>query len=474
MGQNLAMNIASRGFKTSVFNRSYWRTEACVKKAKEEKIDTLFGYEHLEDFVKSIEKPRAVIIMVEAGNAVDSTIKLLTSLMEENDIIIDGGNEWWENTERRTKEVAQFKIRYMGMGVSGGEEGARHGPSIMPGGPIEAYKHIEPILKKIAAQVDDGPCVTHIGPGGAGNYVKMVHNGIEYGDMQLISEAYDLLKNIGQLTNDELRDVFAEWYKGPLSSYLIEITRNIFMVKEADGSYTVDNIVDKTGMKGTGTWTCKDAAHQGIAIPTIGAALTARQMSALLDERKYAASVLPGPENEYLQSIISKIDKKQLIKDVEAALYCAKICSYAQGMCLIKTVGDANNWNLDLGEISRIWKGGCIIRAVFLDRIRASFKQNPKLTNLLVDENFSKELAAKHMQLRSVCALACQTGIASPAFASSLAYYDMYRRARLPANLTQAQRDFFGAHTFKRLDKDGDFHCEWIKEIGKLGVAAPK
>lgn len=468
------MNIASKGFAVSVFNRSYWRTEAAVKRATDEKIDTMKGFEHLKDFVASLATPRSIVIMVDAGNAVDSTIALLSELLEVGDIIIDGGNEWWENTERRSKAAAAKKLLYVGMGVSGGEEGARFGPSLMPGGPAEAYKHLEPILQKIAAQVSDGPCVTHVGPGGAGNYVKMVHNGIEYGDMQLISEAYDVLKTVGGLSNDELCAVFDDWNKSELQSYLIEITRNIFMVKEDDGSYVVDHILDKTGMKGTGTWTVKDAAHQGIAIPTIGAALTARQMSALLEERKAASLILPGPLADEIAAVSKSIDKKKLIEDVKAALFCAKICSYAQGMCLIKTVGDANKWNLNLQEVARIWKGGCIIRAVFLDRIRAAFATDANLANLLVDKSFAKDVADRHMQLRNICVLSTQVGIAIPAFSSSLAYYDMYRRARLPANLTQAQRDFFGAHTFKRLDKDGDFHCEWIKEIGKLGVAPPK
>lgn len=477
MGRNLALNIASKGFKISVSNRSRDRTEKAVEKAQEEKlIENFEPHYDIESFVKSIRKPRAVIILVNAGKPVDDTIALLAKVMEPGDIIVDGGNEWYENTERRGKQLEGTGILYVGMGVSGGEEGARHGPSLMPGGPIEAYEVLKPILVKVAAQLKDGTaCVTHIGTGGSGNYVKMVHNGIEYGDMQLIAEAYDLLKHVGGLTNRELAAVFGEWNQGELESYLIEITADIFKVPDEKGKgEAVDYVLDKTGMKGTGTWTVRDAAQQGVAIPTIAAALTARQLSGLLEERKRASAILPGPggvsgsESEsklplspYL--VNGQVDKAKLIKDVRDALYAAKVCSYAQGMALIRTTAEANGWQLNMGEIARIWKGGCIIRARFLDDITKAFKSDQNLKNLLTNDFFAQAMCDRQHALRRICVVTAITGIAAPSFTASLAYYDMYRRDRLPANLTQAQRDYFGAHTFKRIDDptDQDYHLEW-------------
>mmetsp|Transcript_11405 Transcript_11405/g.15969 ORF Transcript_11405/g.15969 Transcript_11405/m.15969 type:complete len:488 (-) Transcript_11405:351-1814(-) len=460
MGQNLALNIAEKGFKIAVHNRSPEKVDTCVARAKKElKEQNLVGYKSMKDFIAAIRKPRAVIILVKAGKPVDLTIKGLVEYMEEGDIIIDGGNEWFPNTVRRAKELEPKKIKYMGMGVSGGEEGARNGPSMMPGGPEEAYKRIEPIVRKCAAQVDDGPCVTWIGPGGAGNYVKMVHNGIEYGDMQLIAEAYDLLKNLVGSSNEELAEIFADWNKGDLKSFLVEITATIMAKKTDDGKdYVVDKILDKTGMKGTGRWTVQEGAEQSVPLSVIAAALEGRYLSGLLHERKAACKVLTGPAPKKLD-----VDSKKLIESIRAAMYTAKICSYAQGMSLIKKAGERFEWNLNLGEIARIWKGGCIIRAVFLDRIKKAFDSDPELASLLVDPSFSKDVIKGQESLRYVVKLAIDSGISCPAFSAALNYYDSYRRERLPANLTQAQRDFFGAHTYERVDQEEGkfFHTAW-------------
>eukprot|EP00475_Leptophrys_vorax_P034467 TRINITY_DN5564_c0_g1_i1.p1 TRINITY_DN5564_c0_g1~~TRINITY_DN5564_c0_g1_i1.p1 ORF type:complete len:476 (+),score=184.84 TRINITY_DN5564_c0_g1_i1:98-1525(+) len=460
MGQNLALNIAQKGFRISVFNRSPDKVDATVDRAKAEGIDKLVGYKDIGEFVHSIQKPRAVIILIKAGKPVDEAIAELSQHMEPGDLIIDGGNEWYENTQRRGAEVAAKGLLYMGMGVSGGEEGARNGPSLMPGGPREAYEIVKPILVKAAAQTNDGACVTYIGPGGAGNYVKMIHNGIEYGDMQLIAEAYDILKNVGGLSNDELAAVFDEWNKGELESFLIEITAKIFKKKDEtdEKTFLVDVVLDKTGSKGTGKWTVQEAAEQAIAASTITSALDARYLSSLLDERKAAEKILHGPAKP-----ADHVDKAQIIDDVRKALYAAKICSYAQGMNLIRAAGLKNNWGLDLGAISKIWKGGCIIRAVFLDRIKSAYDREANLASLLIDPEFAAELNERQAAWRRVVKLAIKYGIGIPAFSASLAYFDSYRRSRLPANLTQAQRDFFGAHTYERTDKPGSFHSEWSK-----------
>lgn len=456
MGQNLALNIAEKGFPISVWNRSPGKVDTTVARAKEEGNLPLTGYHELEDFIQSLERPRRVIILVKAGKPVDATLERIFPLLEEGDMVIDGGNEWFPNTERRAKVAAEKGIRYIGMGVSGGEEGARKGPSMMPGGPEAAYQVVAPILEKVAAQVDDGPCVTWIGPGGAGNYVKMVHNGIEYGDMQLIAESYDLLKQVGGLTNEELAAVFDEWNQGELESFLIEITAKIFTRKDDEGDgHLVDKILDKTGMKGTGRWTIQEAAEKSVAAPTMSAALDGRFLSGLKEERVAASSLFSGPENK------PSVDKAQLIEDVRKALYASKICSYAQGMNLIRSASNAHGWNVDLGSTARIWKGGCIIRARFLDRIKQAYDRDANLPSLLVDKEFAEELQNCQASWRRVVTLAIQTGIAVPAFAGSLAYFDSYRRACLPANLVQAQRDFFGAHTYERTDKEGSFHTDW-------------
>ncbi|URE02196.1 hypothetical protein MUK42_20582 [Musa troglodytarum] len=464
MGQNLALNIAEKGFPISVYNRTTSKVDETVERAKVEGNLPVYGFHDPASFVNSIQKPRVIIMLVKAGAPVDQTIATLSAHLEKGDCIIDGGNEWYENTERREKAMAELGLLYLGMGVSGGEEGARNGPSLMPGGSYEAYKYIEDILLKVAAQVpDSGPCVTYIGKGGSGNFVKMVHNGIEYGDMQLIAEAYDVLKSVGKLTNDELQHVFSEWNKGELLSFLIEITADIFGVKDDKGDgHLVDKVLDKTGMKGTGKWTVQQAAELSVAAPTIAASLDSRFLSGLKEERVEAAKVFQsGGFSDVFES--KPVDKAKLIDDVRQALYASKICSYAQGMNLIRTKSTEKGWDLKLGELARIWKGGCIIRAIFLDRIKKAYDRNPELSNLLVDPEFAKEILDRQSAWRRVVCLAINHGISTPGMSTSLAYFDTYRRERVPANLVQAQRDYFGAHTYERVDMPGSFHTEWFK-----------
>jgi len=418
----------------------------------------------LGEFIQSLQTPRSIILLVKAGKPVEAVIKNLTPLLEEGDLIIDGGNEWYENTERRMVQVAESGLMYMGMGVSGGEDGARYGPSMMPGGPLEAYQRVEDILIATSAKHESGaPCVIYIGPKGAGNYVKMVHNGIEYGDMQLIAEAYHILKAVGGLTNDQIAAVFDEWNTNELQSFLIEISAQIFKKKDDRGDendYLVDKVMDKTGNKGTGKWTCLDAAEMGVDATTMNAALNGRYMACMKDERVEASTVLSGPEAAVHEN------QAELIELVRQALYASKICSYAQGMSLIQKKGEQQGWNLNLGKVAAIWRGGCIIRAVFLDRITEAFDRNPNLKNLLVDNFFSTEIASKQDAWRKLICLTVMNGIPAPAMTGSLAYFDSYRTARLPANLTQAQRDFFGAHTYQRVDDvvgDEFVHSEWSK-----------
>ncbi|DBA78833.1 hypothetical protein WJX77_010165 [Trebouxia sp. C0004] len=462
MGQNFALNVAEKGFDIAVYNRSYDKTEACVRRAEKEGLGkNLHGFKDLKDFVASLERPRRVMMLVKAGAPVEATIDLLMPLLEKGDIIIDGGNEWYENTEHRQKKVAEKGLMYLGMGVSGGEEGARNGPALMPGGTEEAYKHIEDIVRKVAAQVDDGPCVTYVGNGGAGNFVKMVHNGIEYGDMQLISEAYDILKTVGGFSNEELGEAFDEWNKTELSSFLIEITALIFKKKDEDGKgYILDSILDKTGMKGTGKWTVQQAAEMSVAAPTIEASLDGRFLSGLKDERVKAAKFyeklgVKGP------SEMSNVQKSELSTAVRKALYASKICSYAQGLNIIRAKSISMGWNIEMGELTRIWKGGCIIRAGFLDDIKNAYKRNPDLENLVLDEWFANKLAERQDAWRDVVKIGITHGLGTPGMTASLSYFDSIRRARLPANLVQAQRDFFGSHTYERTDKDGWFHTVW-------------
>ncbi|KAL6753626.1 6-phosphogluconate dehydrogenase, decarboxylating [Haematococcus lacustris] len=467
MGQNLALNVADKGFSISVYNRSHDKTEAAVKRAQKEGLgEKLTGYAEVQDFIMSLQKPRRVIILVKAGAPVDQTIVQLSKYMEAGDIIIDGGNEWYENTQRRKEEVAKKGLLYLGMGVSGGEEGARRGPSMMPGGSAEAYTHIKDIVEKVAAQVDDGPCVMYIGDGGSGNYVKMVHNGIEYGDMQLISEAYDILKTVGGLSNEELAAVFSAWNKSELASFLVEITAIIMAKKDeqAEG-FLVDKIVDQTGSKGTGKWTVQQAADLGVAAPTITASLDGRYMSSNKPERVAAAEVFSKLGLQQ-PTTVPGVSKEQLVADVSAALYASKICSYAQGLNIIKAKSEEQKWGIDLGGLARIWKGGCIIRAQFLDEISKAYKRNPSLPNLLVDSEFAANIAQRDAAWRRVVSLSINAGVPVPGFSASLSYFDTYRRARLPANLVQAQRDFFGSHTYQRTDKEGWYHTVWDETFG--------
>lgn len=461
MGENLALNVESRGFPIAVYNRTASKTKEFMETRAVGK-DVKAAYS-LEEFVQILERPRKILVMVKAGPPVDAVIEQLKPLLEEGDMIIDGGNSLYEDTERRTRDLeSTTKLGFVGMGVSGGEEGALHGPSLMPGGTEFAYRELEPILTKIAAQVDDGPCVTYVGAGGAGHYVKMVHNGIEYGDMQLIAEAYDVLKNGLGLSNQQLKETFAQWNRtDELNSYLIEITADIFKYVDPEtGHHLVDLILDSAGQKGTGRWTVLSSLELGVPIPTIYAAVNARVMSAYKDERVAAAKELPGPGETYLEDAALFVDK------VRDALYCSKMCSYAQGMALIAKASQEFNYNISLPESARIWKGGCIIRAGFLDKIRKAFAENPELPNLLLAPEFKQSILDRQEAWREVLVLANKLGIPVPAFSSSLDYFDSYRRANLPQNLTQAQRDYFGAHTYERTDKPrGEFfHTEWMTE----------
>ena len=456
MGENIALNVERNGFPIAVYNRSREKTDAFMAhRAPGRNVRAAFS---LEQFVASLERPRKILVMVQAGKPVDAVIQQLKPLLQEGDIIIDGGNSWFEDTDRRTQELEPIGLRYVGMGVSGGEEGALNGPSLMPGGTKSSYEYLSPIFNKIAAQVDDGPCVTYIGPGGSGHYVKMVHNGIEYGDMQLIAEAYDLLKNVGGLNAAQLHEVFAQWNTtDELNSFLIEITANIFPYVDPESKIPlVDLIVDAAGQKGTGRWTVQTALELGVAIPTITAAVNARILSSIRDERIAASKVITGPNAKYGGDIAAFVN---MVRD---ALYCSKICSYAQGMALLSTASKTYNWDLNLGEMARIWKGGCIIRAGFLNKIKKAFDENPALPNLLLAPEFKQTILDRQAAWREVIVTAAKLGIPVPAFSASLDYFDSYRRDRLPQNLTQAQRDYFGAHTYKRTDKEGSFHTEWV------------
>jgi 6-phosphogluconate dehydrogenase len=460
MGENLALNVESRGFPIAVYNRTATKTEEFMaKRAKDKDVKAAYT---LEEFVQVLERPRKILVMVQAGKPVDSVIEQLKPLLDEGDTIIDGGNSLYEDTERRTKYLEPTGLGFVGMGVSGGEEGALNGPSLMPGGTESSYKDLEPILTKIAAQVDDGPCVTYIGPGGAGHYVKMVHNGIEYGDMQLIAEAYDLLKNALGLKHEQLHEVFAEWNTtDELNSFLVEITADIFKYIDPETNLPlVDLIMDSAGQKGTGRWTVMTALELGVPIPTMFAAVNARIMSSYKDERVAASKELTGPSGKY------EGDVKTFINKIRDALYCSKMCSYAQGMALLSKASAEFKYNLNLSEISRIWKGGCIIRAGFLNKIKSAFNDNPSLPNLLLAPEFKQTILDRQEAWREVLVVSNQLGISVPAFSSSLDYFDGYRRDRLPQNLTQAQRDYFGAHTYERIDKPrGEFfHTEWTAE----------
>ncbi|RAK22277.1 6-phosphogluconate dehydrogenase (decarboxylating) [Anoxybacillus vitaminiphilus] len=455
MGKNLALNIESKGYSVAVYNRSREKTDEFLKEAEGKNI---VGTYSIEEFVNALEKPRKILLMVKAGAATDATIEQLKPYLEKGDILIDGGNTYFKDTQRRNKELAELGIHFIGTGVSGGEEGALKGPSIMPGGQKEAHELVRPIFEAIAAKVDGEPCTTYIGPDGAGHYVKMVHNGIEYGDMQLIAEAYFLLKHVLGLSAQELHEVFAEWNKGELNSYLIEITADIFTkVDEETGKPLVDVILDKAGQKGTGKWTSQNALDLGVPLPIITESVFARFISAMKDERVKASKLLSGPAAKPFAG-----DRQHFIEAVRRALYMSKICSYAQGFAQMKAASDEYDWNLQYGNIAMIFRGGCIIRAQFLQKIKEAYDRDPELPNLLLDPYF-KEIVENYQEaLREIISVAVMRGIPVPAFSSALAYYDSYRMETLPANLIQAQRDYFGAHTYERVDKEGIFHTEWL------------
>lgn len=457
MGKNLAMNIESRGYKVAVFNRSKERTEDFIQEVKGK---SFVGTYSVEEFIHSLEKPRKILLMVKAGAATDATIESLKPYLEAGDILIDGGNTYYKDTIRRNRELDDSGIHFIGTGVSGGEEGALKGPSIMPGGQKEAYDLVEPILKAIAAKVDGEACTTYIGPNGSGHYVKMVHNGIEYGDMQLISESYFILKNVLGLDVEELHQVFSEWNKGELDSYLIEITADIFTkMDDETGKPMVDMILDTAGQKGTGKWTSQNALDLGVPLPIITEAVFARFISAMKEERVEASKILSGPSTDNFKG-----NKTELIEAVRKALYMSKIVSYAQGFAQMRAASEENNWNLQYGNIAMIFRGGCIIRAQFLQKIKEAYENNPELTNLLLDPYFKEIVESYQSSLREVVKVAIDNGIPVPSFASAVAYFDSYRTETLPANLIQAQRDYFGAHTYQRVDKEGFFHTDWMSK----------
>lgn len=457
MGKNLALNIESRGYSVTVFNRTYAKTEAFLQKEAVGK--DFIGARTIAEFVNSLEKPHKILMMVKAGPGTDATIESLKPYLEKGDILIDGGNTFFKDTIRRNQELETAGIHFIGTGVSGGEEGALKGPAIMPGGKKEAYDLVEPILTAISAKVNGDPCCTYIGPNGAGHYVKMVHNGIEYGDMQLICEAYFILKNILGLNIDELHHVFAEWNKGELDSYLIEITADIFTKKDDEtGKPLVDVILDTAGQKGTGKWTSQNALDVGVPLPIITESVFARFISAMKEERVKASRLLHGPAVKPFAG-----NQQELVEAVRQALYMSKICSYAQGFAQMRAASREYDWDLQYGNIAMIFRGGCIIRAQFLQKIKDAFDREADLENLLLDPYF-KQIAEGYQQaLRHVVALAIERGIPVPAFSSAIAYYDSYRTETLPANLLQAQRDYFGAHTYQRVDQEGVFHTNWME-----------
>ena len=464
MGQNLILNMNDHGNTVVAFNRTISKVDEFL--AKEAKGTNVIGAHSIEEMVSLLKRPRRVMLMVKAGKPVDEFIDHLLPLLEPGDIIIDGGNSLFEDTNRRAKYVESKGLLYIGTGVSGGEEGARHGPSIMPGGSPAAWPHVKPIFQAIAAKVDDGtPCCDWVGENGAGHYVKMVHNGIEYGDMQLICEAYHLMKDGLGMTADEMHQVFAEWNKGDLDSFLIEITANILAYKDADGQPLVDRILDTAGQKGTGKWTVINSADLGIPITLIAEAVYSRCVSALKDDRVAASKKLRGPKPKIPG------DRAKFIENIRQALYASKIVSYAQGYLLMRAAAKEYNWNLNYGGIALMWRGGCIIRSRFLGEIKRAFDKNPKLSNLMLDKFFAKAIKQCQRGWRNAVATAAKKGIPVPAFSTALAFYDGFRSERLPANLLQAQRDYFGAHTYERVDKPrGEFfRTNWT---GRGGTTA--
>jgi 6-phosphogluconate dehydrogenase len=464
MGENLVLNMESKGFQITVYNRTVQKVDDFLAgRAKGKKI---IGAHSIEELVKSLKRPRKIMIMVKAGGAVDEMINSLIPYLEKGDIIIDGGNTHFPDTNRRTAYVESKGFLYIGTGVSGGEEGALLGPSIMPGGSKAAWPEVKPIFQAIAAKVDDGtPCCDWVGENGAGHFVKMVHNGIEYGDMQLICEAYQIMRDLLKMTADEMHLVFKEWNKGDLDSYLIEITRDILAFRDTDGKPLVEKILDTAGQKGTGKWTAVAALDQGIPLTLIGEAVFARCLSAVKEERVKASKILHGPEPAF------STDKKEFIDNLKDALYASKIVSYAQGYSLMRAAASEYNWDLNYGGIALMWRGGCIIRSAFLGKIKEAFVKNPAITNLLIDPFFSEEVDKAQKGWRNVVAASATNGIPVPAISSALGYFDGYRCEKLPQNLLQAQRDYFGAHTYERTDKPrGEFfHTNWT---GRGGTTA--
>ncbi|NYF77784.1 decarboxylating NADP(+)-dependent phosphogluconate dehydrogenase [Granulicella arctica] len=464
MGQNLVLNMNDHGYKVAVFNRTVSKVDEFLN--DEAKGTQIVGAHSIEELVAQLKTPRRVMLMVKAGDVTDQTIDHVLPYLEKGDILIDGGNSLFTDTNRRTKALADKGILFIGTGVSGGEEGARFGPSIMPGGSPEAWPHVKEIFQAISAKVEDGtPCCDWVGENGAGHYVKMVHNGIEYGDIQLICEAYQLLKDGLGLSADEFAKIFTEWNKGELDSYLIEISATIFGKKDDDGTPIVDKILDTAGQKGTGKWTAISALDLGMPVTLIGESVFARCLSALKDERVQASKFLEGPKKALTVS-----EKEAFIEDVRRALYCSKMISYAQGYMLLREAAKSEGWNLNMGGIALMWRGGCIIRSAFLGNIKAAYDKNPKLLNLLMDDFFSSALNKYQANWRKAIIHAIEIGVPMPAFSTALSFYDGYRTARLPANLLQAQRDFFGAHTYERIDKPrGEFfHTNWTGRGGRV------
>ncbi len=464
MGQNLVLNMNDHGYKVAVFNRTTSKVDEFL--ADEARGTEIVGAHSIEEMCAQLKSPRRVMIMVKAGDVVDQTIEQIVPHLEKGDIIIDGGNSLFTDSNRRTKDLAARGVLFIGTGVSGGEEGARFGPSIMPGGNPEAWTHVKDIFQAIAAKVEDGtPCCDWVGEGGAGHYVKMVHNGIEYGDMQLIGEAYQLLKDALGLTPGEFAQVFHEWNKGELDSFLIEISETIFAKKDDDGEPMIDKILDTAGQKGTGKWTAISALDLGMPVTLIGESVFARCLSALKDERVAASKILEGPLR-----IKSVSGKEEFIEDVRRALFCSKLISYAQGYMLLREAGKNEGWNLNMGGVALMWRGGCIIRSAFLNDIKRAYDKNPKLENLLMDDFFFGVLNKYQAGWRKAIIHAIEIGVPTPAFSTALAFYDGYRTAHLPANLLQAQRDFFGAHTYERIDKPrGEFfHTNWTGRGGRV------
>lgn len=466
MGQNLALNMNDKGFKVAVYNRTTSKVDEFLEGPA--KGTQIIGAHDIQEFVKDLKRPRRMILMVKAGEAVDAFIEQLLPYLEKGDIIIDGGNSLFEDTNRRVRDLKQKGILFVGAGISGGEEGARHGPSIMPGGNPEAWPHIKDIFQSIAAKVDNEPCCDWVGDEGAGHYVKMVHNGIEYGDMQLISEAYNLLKSTLNLSSDELCQIFKDWNKVELDSYLIEITSHILATKDEDGSLLVDKILDVAGQKGTGKWTVINALDLGIPLTLISEAVFARFLSSIKEERIEAGKVYAITQEKF------EGDKKQFIEAIKYALYASKIISYTQGFMLFRQAADQYHWKLNFGGIALMWRGGCIIRSKFLGKIKEAYEKNPSLKNLLLDPFFKGEMERSLKGWRFAVARAVELGVPTPCFSTALAFFDSYRSGKLPANLIQAQRDYFGAHTYERIDKPRGqyFHTNWTGTGGKVSSSS--